>query len=229
MYALLSLVFGAPGANRSILNPSLPDSDHSPAFWSGVAAAYKDDPGVMFDILGEPNGLTFDNAGWGAWISGCSNCAWDAKHNVGYSAPGAQALINAIRAAGAKTQPITVAGIQSAEEFGQWLARKPTDPSNSVAASIHIYGAYGIDYARVLAPILNSGTPVMTGELGDFDCTDNFSTPYMNWADGNGVGYIAWVWRIAGCGEGPSLITDYTGTPTNYGAGIKGHFIAINP
>jgi hypothetical protein len=234
MYALLSLVFGAPGAHRSMLNPPLPDSDHSPAFWSQVATAYKNDRGVMFDVLGEPNGITFDDTGWGNWINGCSNnCAWDSKHNVGYNAPGAQSLINNIRTAGATTQPITVAGLAWSQEFGKWLQFKPTDTSNSIAASIHLYAPYSCAaqscYSAMLGKILNTDTPVMTGEFGDFDCTDTFSTPYMNWADHNGVGYIAWVWRIAGCGEGPSLITNYTGTPTNYGAGIKGHFIAINP
>ena len=32
----------------------MPDLDHSPAFWTSVAATFKSDPGVVFDVFNEP-------------------------------------------------------------------------------------------------------------------------------------------------------------------------------
>jgi cellulase (glycosyl hydrolase family 5)/IPT/TIG domain-containing protein/putative Ig domain-containing protein len=226
-YVVLCLFEVAPGGFLSYGAEPLPDADHSPTFWNQVAAAYKNDAGVMFDLWNEPN-----NATWNCWINGGAGCGWDAKHNVSYSTAGAQTLVNTIRAAGAVTQPILVDGIQYATDMSQWVQFKPTDPSNSIAAEYHIYSSYGCGqscYSAALTPILNANIPVMTGELGDFDCTSNFSVPFMNWADQHGVQYMTWVWRVAGCAQAPSLITDYNGTPNNYGAGIKAHFIAINP
>jgi len=39
--------------------------------------------------------------------------------------------------------------------------------------------------------------------------------------------YVAWTWNAWDCSSGPSLITDYTGTPTAYGAGVKAHFLTL--
>jgi len=45
----------------------------------------------------------------------------------------------------------------------------------------------------------------------------------MNWADQKGIGYLGWTWNTWECGSGPSLITNYDGTATNYGAGLRKH------
>ena len=51
----------------------------------------------------------------------------------------------------------------------------------------------------------------------------------MTWADEQGsvgIGYLAWTWDDwPGC-DGPTLITDYTGTPTTYGQGVHDHFLS---
>jgi hypothetical protein len=233
MYAILCLCGVAPSTIQSTIYPveMLPDSDHSPAFWSSVAAAFKNDPGVIFDVYGEPNGLG-GTAGWNCWISGGDSCGLDSTHSIGYRSSGAQTLINDIRAAGATTQPILVAGLNYAEDMSRWLEFKPTDPSNSIAASYHIYDTYGCApscYTGVLLPILAANYPVVTSEFGEFDCAGGFVTPYMNWADQNNVQYLAWAWNKFSCTRGPSLLSDYDGTTTAYGAAIKTHLQAIAP
>jgi endoglucanase len=76
---------------------------------------------------------------------------------------------------------------------------------------------------------LLSKVPVVTGELGEKDCTPNFINTYMTWADANGVSYLAWAFNAGpswAC-NAPSLITDYSGNPTPYGAGYKAHLATL--
>jgi hypothetical protein len=51
----------------------------------------------------------------------------------------------------------------------------------------------------------------------------------MSWMDSQSSGYLAWTWDnwSGGCSSGPTLITDYTGTPTNYGAAYKAHITTL--
>ncbi|HET8844514.1 MAG TPA: cellulose-binding domain-containing protein, partial [Ktedonobacteraceae bacterium] len=42
-----------------------------------------------------------------------------------------------------------------------------------------------------------------------------------------GIGYLGWGWDTYDCSSFPALITDYSGTPTNFGAGFKQHLIAL--
>src|SRR5947209_20204188 len=41
MYVELSLIWGAPGTYQATYQPPAPDEDHSPAFWTSVAGAFK--------------------------------------------------------------------------------------------------------------------------------------------------------------------------------------------
>jgi hypothetical protein len=45
----------------------------------------------------------------------------------------------------------------------------------------------------VIAPVA-AKVPVVTGELGEYDCTSSFIDSYMAWADAHGVSYLAWAW-----------------------------------
>ena len=50
----------------------------------------------------------------------------------------------------------------------------------------------------------------------------------MNWLDSQGISYLAWAWNADfNCSSGPGLITDYTGTPTAYGAGVEAHLQSL--
>jgi len=38
---------------------------------------------------------------------------------------------------------------------------------------------------------------------------------------------LGWGWVTAPCGTQPSLILDYSGTPTNYGIGLRNHLLNL--
>ena len=64
--------------------------------------------------------------------------------------------------------------------------------------------------------------PVIAGEIGENDCADGYVNPLMAWLDSESTSYLAWAWNADfNCSSGPGLITDYTGTPTGYGAGVR--------
>ena len=70
--------------------------------------------------------------------------------------------------------------------------------------------------------------PVIAGEIGENDCADGYIDPLMSWLDSQSTSYLAWAWNADfNCSSGPGLITDYTGTPTAYGAGYKSHLLAL--
>jgi endoglucanase len=143
-------------------------------------------------------------------------------------------MVDAVRATGA-TQPLMISGPQYAGVVDQWQQYKPNDPLNQLAASIHIYGLPLDSPCRLqncwdgtMAP-LAATTPIVIGELGDTDCTNNFSPALMTWADAHGISYTPWTWNDWSCGGGPSLVTDYAGTPSTYGLGVKAHLLALPP
>jgi hypothetical protein len=50
----------------------------------------------------------------------------------------------------------------------------------------------------------------------------------MKWFDDRDLSYLGWTWNTWDCSSGPSLISDYDGTPTSYGAGLRDHLRALN-
>ncbi|MHB1519170.1 MAG: choice-of-anchor D domain-containing protein [Acidimicrobiales bacterium] len=217
---ILDLHWNAPGAIQATGQQVMADASHSPAFWSSVASTFKLTPGVVFDLYNEPHDIS-----WPCWLNGCTTSG-------GWQAAGMQSLVNAVRSTGA-TQPIMVAGLNWAGDLSQWLANEPVDPLHQLVASVHIYNFSQCNtascWAQTIAPVA-AKVPVVTGELGENDCSTSFVDSYMAWADGAGVSYLGWAWDAGGgwtCSGGPSLITDYQGNPTAYGAGLKNHLAAL--
>lgn len=48
----------------------------------------------------------------------------------------------------------------------------------------------------------------------------------MNWFDAKGASYLGWTWNTWDCSTGPSLISDYNGTPTGFGAGLRARLLS---
>jgi hypothetical protein len=74
--------------------------------------------------------------------------------------------------------------------------------------------------------------PVVFGELGETDCGHGYIDTMMGFADAHGISYLGWAWDAVAqggwtCTGGPSLILDYSGTPTAYGVGFRDHFRAL--
>ncbi|MER6421080.1 cellulase family glycosylhydrolase [Streptomyces sp. NPDC001137] len=199
----------------------MPNSDHTPDFWKSVANTFKSDQAVVFDLFNEPfpNLLMFDaKASWRCWRDGGSAC-------IGFLYPvaGMQTLVNAVRSTGA-TNYIMVGGINYANDLSGWLTYAPSDPEGKLVASWHSYNFNSCNtqscWDSQIAPVATR-YPLVVGEIGEDDCAHAYVDTLMNWLDSRDLGYLGWTWNTWDCKSGPSLITDYDGTPTAYGQGLK--------
>jgi hypothetical protein len=162
---------------------------------------------------------------------------------VPFTAAGSQEMLDAVRNAGAHNV-VLVGGPEYAGDVDQWTQYAPTDPLHQLAASIHIY--YNTPQSPEWAPCdylscwnatmapLASTTPIVIGEFGEHDCNSDLfdgtglsptQPSLLDWADQHGISYLAWSWFTGNCAAEPALISDYTGTPTQYGAGVRAHYL----
>jgi len=223
MYAILDLHWSAPGSTLSHLGANfngyyeMADESHSPAFWESVASYFANDHAVLFDLFNEPFGIS-----WSCWLNGC-------VAPRGFQTVGMQQLVNVVRSTGA-TQPIMVGGLEHAAQAGQeWVANRPKDPDNQLVASVHLYGITSTNRLERNMGIVAAQFPVVIGEIGEFNCADNDLDALLPWADAKGISYLAWAWYTGECGAYPALISNYNGTPTNYGIGYREHLMATFP
>lgn len=225
MAAILDLHWNAPGTQQATGQQPMPDQDHAPAFWSQVAAAYEGNSSVIFDVYNEPypDSNQDTTAAWQCWLNG-GTCP-----GVSFQAAGMQELVNTIRNAGA-TNIIMLGGVEYANSLSQWLTYRPSDPDNNLAASWH---SYNFNYCNTqscwdstVAPVQQQ-VPVIAGEIGENDCADGYINTLMPWMDSHGASYLGWTWDTWDCASGPALISDYNGTPTNFGAGYQAHLAAL--
>jgi endoglucanase len=236
LVAILDLSFsdGAyPGRGANCSSPQarcqkpMPDAAQAPRFWTSVARAFKGNDAVIFDLFNEPypqaaGGTASQN--WQCWRSG-SNCV-----GIPYPVAGMQSLVNAVRSAGANNV-ILLGGIRWANDLTQWLASEPSDPDHNLVASWHSYGFNACNtvscWDSQIAPVI-AQVPVVVGEMGERGCADTYIRPLMSWLDARSTSYLAWAWNADfGCSSGPSLITNYGGTPTGYGAGYRSHLRSL--
>lgn len=218
------------------------DESHAVAFWRGVASSFKGDPGVMFDLFNEPSlgGRHPTEADWRCWAHGCvaPGPACSQLMSTGsckestFTVAGMQQLVNAVRASGAR-QPVLVGGLDWAgdpcgvHDSGgnagscMWLKYRPSDPDHQIVASFHTYNQTVCNSVSCwddsVAP-LTRHVPVVTGELGEKDCSDSYVTTYMRWADAHGVSYLVWSWQPGHAEEtcaqqGTRLLANWAGAP----------------
>jgi endoglucanase len=72
-----------------------------------------------------------------------------------------------------------------------------------------------------VAAVLNAGYPIIAGETGENDCSTGYVDTLFDWMDSKNMSYLGWTWNTWNCNSGPALISDYSGTPTDYGVGLK--------
>jgi endoglucanase len=206
----------------------MPDAQYGPSFWTGVANAFKGNNAVVFDLFNEPyperaSGSS-ETAGWTCWRDG-GTCP-----GITYQVAGFQSLLNAVRATGA-TNVVMIGGLAYSNDLTQWLQYKPTDSTGNLMAFAHIYNFNSCSstscYDSQLAPVAAS-VPLALSEIGENDCAHGFVDTLMNWADSHAVSYLGWTWNTWDCSSGPSLISNYDGTATNYGMGLKNHLAGVS-
>jgi endoglucanase len=238
---ILSLQIAAPGSNLSgcavegegCLWP-MADADHAATFWESVARTFLKNRGVVFDLYNEPY-----ISSWECWLHGCMATYTPPPQHKGpkvtYQTAGMQSLVEAVRRTGAG-QALMLGGLDYSSNETGWLTHEPTDPDHQLIASFHTYNNTNCNtetcWNETIAPLAKE-VPVVTGEFGDFGCVDTYINEYMPWADAHGISYLAWTWNSTeapsywSCSEGPALITNYNGTPTEYGVGLRNHLATL--
>ncbi len=222
LYVVLDLHLAAPGINQATSIIPMADADHAPDFWRSLAASFRDDRAVLFDLYNEPHDVN-----WDCWENGCR---LRDDHFGDYQATGMRQLVAAVRSTGAR-QPVLLGGLAYSRRLDGWLAHLPPDPADAEVASNHTYDfAACFRSCRADLAGISRTHPVVTGELGEGDCRHSYIDGYMPWADRHGISYLAWTWDAHGgwtCRSGPTLIRDYDGTPTAFGIGYREHLRAL--
>ncbi|THV36357.1 cellulase family glycosylhydrolase [Glycomyces buryatensis] len=208
IYVVLDLHWSSPGTEPAEGQQKMADADNSPDFWASVAERFKDNPAVLYDLYNEPHDISDE-----CWRDGCTVDGWEAA--------GMQDLIDAVRSTGA-TQPVIVTCNGWGNGCGGYLDYRPTDPEGNLVASVHVYEETGCNLQECwdadVAPIA-AEVPTFFGEFGDAGCNHDWSDLLIDWADSHDIGWTAWSW-YPNC-DMPGLISDWDGTPTGYGEGIK--------
>lgn len=247
MVAILDLHWNAPGDMKAEGQNPMPDLDHSPAFWTGVANMFKTNDKVIFDLFNEPDPIPYRAdypGGFSQWQQDDFNCLLNGcevttkNGGVQYQAVGMQTLVNTVRTTGAKNI-IMIAGIQSAQTITQYQGNQnttpkgymPIDPLNNLAVAMHQYNHAACSdvscWESTVAPVAKV-YPIITGEFGDTDCTAEYTKTLLPWLDAHGISYVGWTWDTwpQSC---EALILDYNGTPsTPYGQAYFDHLQAMH-
>ncbi|HEV2582414.1 MAG TPA: cellulase family glycosylhydrolase, partial [Ktedonobacteraceae bacterium] len=190
-----------------------PDAD-SVTFWQQVASIYQSYSNVLFELYNEPHPAT-----WSCWLSGCTltdtNYSQDCGCNktLTYASVGMQALVNAVRGAGATNLAI-VAGM----DWGFNLSLVASYPIQGINV---IYDTHPYPYSEKMPSTwdaafgkISATYPVISAESGEYDCGISFMSQLLAYFDDHHISWVAWAWVVQGsqCGY-PLLIQDYRGTP----------------
>ena len=134
-----------PGTTLAAAQGTMPDLDYTVAFWQQVAAAYKDNGSVIFDLFNEPVMASGSNdQQFACWKNGNTTAAGGDCPMVNFAVAGMQQLLTAVRSVGADNLVI-IGGIGYSSQLGLWPTYVPTDtlsPPN-LAASWHVYDDQG--------------------------------------------------------------------------------------
>jgi hypothetical protein len=175
-------------------------------FWQAVAGKYQGDGHVLFELYNEPHDVP-----WGVWLGG-------GPSGDGFMVAGMQQLHDAVRATGAENLVI-VGGLQFAYDLSG-VSQYPVQGHNIVYAT-HPYnqppnkqpGQWDFAFGT-----LSATYPVMATEFGDVSaaCATDYDSKVIAYANTHNMSWSGWAWYPAGC-QFPSLIADWSGTPTAAG------------
>jgi hypothetical protein len=136
-YIMLDLHWSNAGIwGRNIGQHKLPDR-HSLEFWKAVAMEYANVPAVLFDLYNEPWGID-----WDQWFDGGPVTERDSKtgQELAYDAVGFQALVDVVRATGAKNVIVAGGTNWAYEVEGITKARQLNDRGGAgVVYAVHPY------------------------------------------------------------------------------------------
>jgi uncharacterized repeat protein (TIGR02543 family) len=164
LYVILDLHWAAPTNYAPTIQNAMADRPNSINFWSSVAARYKSNPAVLFELFNEPfldvagltNTSSTDTAGYFLLNGGgaLDKLLWTGspgETTVSWTTAGYQEMLNAVRAAGAPNVVLT-GTMNWTTTMNQWLTYKPTDVApagysgtwtSQLGATWHAYPASG--------------------------------------------------------------------------------------
>jgi len=242
LYVILDLHWSAPGEACPMLQMQMANRDHSLAFWTSVAGIFKGNPAVLFELFNEPFfNFDFEGDAWAYLMKGKDGLfsgypatsgqgRWKDVKQV-WEVASYQAMLDAVRATGARNV-VLIGGLQYSQDLSGWLAHRPTDPLQQMAAVWHPYPTFGAEWGTPLyaqpneAPaifcevkrILAAGFPVIATETGDRNLPGTESAPLVAnitvFADEHGLSLLGWGWNVWGEPDNV-LIKDVDGTPTD--------------
>jgi len=182
---------------------------NSKQFWLEVASKYKNDGHVLFELYNEPHDIS-----WDAWLHGGTV--------GGYQAVGMQELYDVVRGAGANNVVIAggigwaydLSGVAShrIQGYNIMYATHPYYPQDAAESWDRKFGYLAAqDIVPVIATEFGDGTTA---------CNGDWDSKLTQYADARQMSWTAWAWWPGGCSF-PSLIVDWSYTPSAQGAAIK--------
>jgi endoglucanase len=235
LYVILVLQWSAPfdqpqDRTHGGVQCPMPDANRDLRFWTQVAQDFSTDPGVLFDLYGEPFSVA-----WAQWRDGgpiTSGCyvitgPTNTMEHGTYQAIGMAPLVAAVRAV-APNNIIVVPGVNWGYDLsgiGQGFALHATNL---------VYDTHPFDYGnkqpsdwdRAFGAI-SAQVPVIAGEFGAYDCTTGYIGTAIAYFNAHHISWLAWTWGTGSC-TGPSLLASWPATPSApYGAFIRTELLAV--
>lgn len=207
-----------------------PKKEHA-EFWKDCAARYKDHPAVLFDILNEPHGITWDvwrNGGYvaneGAIDESAFLTAEEKAANRGFESIGMQALVEAVRSTGAKNIVIAGGLFWCNDLTGVVNGYALDDPTgNGIMYSWHTYH-WHTGWAEKVLPAAEK-YPIFLGEVGadikkmGFIPEEDQEDPYtwvpdmLGFIQKHRINWTGWCFHPR---ASPVMITDWSYTPSPF-------------
>ncbi len=213
-YVLLDLHWSGTGSwGTATGQQDMPDNN-SVTFWQDVSNRYKNNPAVFFDLYNEPKNVT-----WSIWRDGgAAN---------GFTTPGLQPLLAAIRGTGANNM-IVAGGLDWAYDLRSLPTLTDTGSGKGVVYAAHIYPWKSTPWDTYVPPAFSAVNPVIISEFGmDTNDGGTWDNSLIAWITTHSYHAIAWDMHTS---AGPILISDWAFTPTNYhGVPVKNWLASAVP
>jgi Tol biopolymer transport system component len=205
----------------------MPDQN-SLEFWTSCASAYKNHPGVIFDLYNEPHDVS-----WEIWLHGgqVTEKATPRNPQRAFQAVGMQTLLEAVRATGAKNLVIA-GGLDWSYDMSGFLGKhRLSDPAgNGVIYANHTYPLKRDSVGRWISKMERAATevPIIVSEFGaesrgvrpaSGPSAEEWVRQVLQALEDHDWAWTAWDLHPR---AGPRLISDWKYTPTpGFGKWVK--------
>lgn len=185
--------------------------------WGVLAPLFGRDPGVAFELFNEPE-LPPSATDWRLWAQGGTVAPF--REHAAFTAVGAQALIDQIRATGA-SNVILVDGL----DWAVSLAGQPAlrDPDHQIAYAVHPYfggwmkpdaeTAWNQDFgdAATREPVVVTEWYVASNQSGCKTDWPTAATQFIGYLRGHHIGLVGFAFDVPG-----TVIANWSYAPTTY-------------